>query len=92
MVIFVLYSRKESLHKLVSLYGFAVTTLVGCVDLSDALVAKQNVGILSKHMRPYRRDLSILTMKCNCGVKINRDQNATINIRTEGLRMLKEAV
>ena len=34
LVIFVLYSRKKLLHELVSLYGFAVTTHAGCVDLS----------------------------------------------------------
>ena len=37
------------------------------------------------------KDLSIRTMKCDCGVFISRDQNAAINIKNEGLRILKES-
>ena len=37
------------------------------------------------------KDLSIRTMKCDCGLVISRDQNAAINIKNEGLRILKEA-
>ena len=37
------------------------------------------------------RDLSIRTMTCNCGLRINRDQNAAINILKEGLRILNES-
>lgn len=35
------------------------------------------------------KDLSVRTMKCECGLTINRDYNAAINIRNEGLRILK---
>ncbi len=37
------------------------------------------------------KDLSIRTMKCDCGLTISRDQNAAINIKNEGLRILKSA-
>ena len=36
------------------------------------------------------KDLSIRTMKCNCGLVMGRDQNAAINIKNEGMRILKE--
>ena len=38
---------------------------------------------------PEMKDLSIRTMKCDCGVRMSRDQNAAINIKREGLRKLK---
>ena len=38
---------------------------------------------------PEMKDLLIRTMKCGCGVKMGRDQNAAINIKREGLRILK---
>ena len=34
------------------------------------------------------KELAIRTMKCDCGLIINRDQNAAINILQEGLRLL----
>ena len=34
------------------------------------------------------KDLSIRTLKCNCGLEIDRDYNAAINIKNEGLRLL----
>ena len=37
------------------------------------------------------KNLSIRTMKCDCGLVISRDHNAAINIKNEGLRILKEA-
>ena len=37
------------------------------------------------------KDLSIRTMKCNCGLVMSRDQNAAINIKKEGLRILRTA-
>lgn len=41
-------------------------------------------------LHPEMKDLSIRTMKCDCGLTISRDQNAAINILQEGLRMLTE--
>ena len=40
---------------------------------------------------PEMKDLRIRTMRCSCGLVMNRNQNAAINIRQEGLRMLMEA-
>ena len=37
------------------------------------------------------KDLSIRVMDCDCGYHIDRDQNAALNILTEGLRLLSEA-
>lgn len=34
------------------------------------------------------KDLSIRTLKCSCGLEIDRDYNAAINIKDEGLRLL----
>lgn len=42
-------------------------------------------------IHPEMKDLTIRTMKCDCGLIINRDQNAAINILNEGLRMLNES-
>ena len=39
-------------------------------------------------LHPEMKDLAIRTMKCDCGLTISRDQNAAINIRNEGLRLL----
>ena len=36
------------------------------------------------------KDLSIRKMICDCGLNINRDQNAAVNIKNEGLRILNE--
>ena len=44
-------------------------------------------GTLHKEMK----DLSIRTLRCACGTVISRDQNAAINIRNEGLRILNSA-
>ena len=41
-------------------------------------------------VHPEMKNLTIRTMKCDCGLVISRDQNAAINILTEGLRMLAE--
>ena len=35
------------------------------------------------------KDLRIRTMSCDCGLTMSRDQNAAINIKLEGLRILK---
>ena len=35
------------------------------------------------------KNLANRTMVCDCGLTISRDQNAAINIRREGLRILK---
>lgn len=40
---------------------------------------------------PEMKDLSIRIMRCNCGLVMSRDQNAAINIKNEGLRILKSA-
>ena len=42
-------------------------------------------------IHPERKDLSIRTMRCDCGLTMSRDQNAAINIKNEGLRILKFA-
>ena len=44
-------------------------------------------GQIHKEMK----DLTIRTMRCDCGLTISRDQNAAINIREEGLRILNSA-
>lgn len=41
-------------------------------------------------LHPEMKDLTIRTMKCDCGLTISRDQNAAINILQEGLRFLTE--
>ena len=41
-------------------------------------------GQIHKEMK----DLTIRTMRCDCGLVISRDQNAAINIKNEGLRIL----
>lgn len=43
-------------------------------------------GTIHKEMK----DLSVRKMVCNCGLSINRDLNAAINIKKEGLRILTE--
>ncbi len=42
-------------------------------------------------VHPEMKNLTIRTMKCNCGLTISRDQNAAINILREGLRILNES-
>ena len=41
-------------------------------------------------LHPEMKDLRIRVMKCDCGLIINRDQNAAINILREGLHLLTE--
>lgn len=43
-------------------------------------------------VHPEMKDLRIRTMTCDCGLIISRDQNAAINIKIEGLRILREEV
>ena len=40
-------------------------------------------------LHPEMKDLGLRMMKCDCGVEMSRDQNAAINIKKEGLRILK---
>ena len=42
-------------------------------------------------IHPEMKDLTIRTMKCDCGLTISRDQNAAINILNEGLRILNKS-
>lgn len=42
-------------------------------------------------LHPEMKNLSIRTMKCDCGMTMGRDRNAAINILQEGLRILKVA-
>lgn len=42
-------------------------------------------------VHPKMKDLSNRTMRCDCGLVMSRDQNAAINIKNEGLRMLNIA-
>ena len=42
-------------------------------------------------VHPEMKDLSNRTMQCDCGLVMSRDQNAAINIKNEGLRMLNIA-
>lgn len=42
-------------------------------------------------MHPEMNDLAVRVIKCGCGLTMNRDQNAAINILNEGLRMLNES-
>lgn len=44
-------------------------------------------GCIHKEMK----DLNIRKMKCDCGLTMSRDQNAAINIKKEGLRLLQQA-
>ena len=37
---------------------------------------------------PEMKDLSIRTMRCDCGYTMDRDRNAALNIKKEGLRIL----
>ncbi len=41
-------------------------------------------------IHPEMKDLTIRKMTCDCGLAMNRDQNAAINILLEGLRLLAE--
>ena len=43
-------------------------------------------------VHPEMKDLRIRTMTCDCGLIISRDQNAAINIKNEGLRILREEI
>ena len=42
-------------------------------------------------IHPEMKDLKIRTMNCDCGLSVSRDQNAAINIKREGLRILRSA-
>ena len=40
-------------------------------------------------LHPEMKDIGQRMMKCDCGLEMSRDQNAAINIKKEGLRILK---
>ena len=42
-------------------------------------------------IHPEMKNITIRTMKCDCGLVISRDRNAAINILREGLRILNES-
>ena len=42
-------------------------------------------------LHPEMKDLRIRTMKCDCGLVVDRDHNAAINILNEGLRILNSS-
>lgn len=42
-------------------------------------------------LHPEMKNLTIRTMKCDCGLTMSRDQNAAINILNEGLRILNKS-
>ena len=42
-------------------------------------------------LHPEMKDLGQRMMKCDCGLEMSRDHNAAINIKKEGLRILKTA-
>ncbi|MCR4750058.1 MAG: transposase [Lachnospiraceae bacterium] len=42
-------------------------------------------------IHPEMKNLTVRTMKCDCGLTINRDRNAAINILNEGLCILNES-
>ena len=39
-------------------------------------------------IHPEMKDLRIRIMDCTCGCKVDRDYNAALNIKTEGLKMI----
>ena len=41
---------------------------------------------------PEMKDLNIRIFTCGCGLSMNRDRNAAINILQEGLRILNESL
>ena len=43
-------------------------------------------------INPEMKNLSKRIMKCMCGLVMKRDHNSAINIKMEGLRMLKSAL
>ena len=43
---------------------------------------------MKKDIHPEMKDLKNRVMRCSCALVMNRDQNAAINIKNEGLRLL----
>ena len=42
-------------------------------------------------IHPEMKDIHNRTMRCSCGLVMDRDHNAAINIKREGLRLLMSA-
>lgn len=57
----------------------------------DKWFASSQICSSCGEVHPEMRDLSIWKMSCACGFTMNRDQNAAINIKKEGLRLLMQA-
>ena len=65
------------------------------VDISNALLGIKaclpsgQICFSCESLHPEMKNLANRTMACDCGLTISRDQNAAINIKREGLRILK---
>lgn len=53
------------------------------------MTSARKIGTRKEGKNEDRR-FKIRVMDCDCGLHIDRDQNAAINIRNEGLRLLSE--
>ena len=58
----------------------------------DKWFASSQICHCCGRLHPEMKDLRVRVMKCDCGLTMDRDRNAAINILREGLRLLSEAV
>ena len=56
----------------------------------DKYYASSQICYCCKEQHEEMKDLSIRTFKCSCGYTNDRDINAALNIKAEGLRLLSE--